>query len=284
VFPLAALEALLKSADEAHALLLSEDRYWLVHGWFAHQEAQGNFRSPEETRAAFARLLRALPFERMHRRFVSDVVMKAADVQALDGEGWAIMSSVISNSNFARPPPAPNSLAYRHRSIFISMFGEKIRADVRFPGAVCRGLVVGGSRYAAVLLGFPLVIKLCKNYSGTVNLECGLALPDRQVAQPSAAQRKSEALSIDVKVSLAEAEVKRVVLGPLEDHSFLPGDDKVFLARDVMGQRWDEAFKEGSRFLDTAKDELVLRVQVTVNGAKEGHRRWNLSQGSDESF
>lgn len=45
--PLPAIEALLKSADEAKALPVAEDRYWLVQGWFDHQERQGDvFHSP----------------------------------------------------------------------------------------------------------------------------------------------------------------------------------------------------------------------------------------------
>ncbi len=281
--PLAALEALLKSANEARALRLSEDRFWLVHGWFAHQEAQGTFGSPEEARAAFARLLRALPFERMHRRFVSDVVMQAEDVQALGGEGWAIMSSVVAN---ALPRPAPSSrssrpLLLRSTYTFFSIFGEEIQADVRFPAAVCRGVGVGGSLYAAILLGVPLAVKLSKTYTRTVNLECGLALPDRQVAPPPATQRTSKALSIDVQVSLAEAQMERVVLRPRTDESLVPGSGQGVTARDVMGQRWDEVFKEGSRFLNTAKDELVLRVQATMEEPKAGHKCWEWGGAID---
>lgn len=227
-----------------------------MHGWLDHQERQsGVFHSPQEARDAFARLLRALPLDRMDRRFISDVVMRAADVQALDGQGWAIMSSLLADPAFGGQPARPPT----------SIFGTSVEEVVRIPAASCRGQALGESRKAALLLGVPLVVNLYKSYiDGTVKLEWGLALPDRQAALPPNAERPPMPVTLDVE--LAEAAARLQLLHVVTPWRLVPGHATPQVAKNVFKQPWDEVFKEKSRFVND-KDELVLRLRVKMEGA-----------------
>jgi hypothetical protein len=244
---------------------MAEDRYWLVHGWLDHQECQGGvFNGPEEVRSAFARLLRAVPFDRMHPRFVSDVVGHATDVRGQGDGGWEICLSAMRHASLAAL-----SRPSRHASLAgpTSLFGHEIETHIRFPAAACRGLPKGASCHAAILLGFPLVLQLTKSYYDTpptVDFAWTVALPDRQVARPSSLQRDSEALMLDLEVTLAEARATRTLVKAVKNLRVIPGD-YLRTGKNVMGQRWDDVFEERSRFTND-KGELVMRVRVTMRG------------------
>lgn len=260
------MEALLKSADKARVLRSAEYRYWLVHGWVAHQAQQGS--SADDARAAFARLLPLLPWGRMHPRFVMEVLGYAADLRALGEQGCELHLSALRQAiaGGSGTSSSSSSSASRTAARRGSLFGQEIEALVRFPAAACRSLSTRAHCYGTVLLGCPLVLRLTKSYDASPTVKFGwqLALPDRQVPRPSALQHTDEAWRVDLEVSLAEASsATRTLLPRITNERAVP-DDFMRTRADVMGQRWEEVFKAGSRYLN-GKDELVLRVKVALH-------------------
>lgn len=88
-----------------------------------------------------------------------------------------------------------------------------------------------------------MVFTLCKGFSGAVNLDWGLALPDRQVARPPASECAADSLVVSDPITfLGEAAATRAVLRPMQQ-LLVPGALLLETTRDVMGAPWDEVFK-----------------------------------------